>query len=51
MHPDTYANWVKIKEVFEEQGTTDNYFYIRACAIVRGEPDPIDNVGNATQNA
>lgn len=50
MHPDTYNNWVKIKEVFEEQGTTDNYFYTRACAIVRGEPDPMDTVGNGTQN-
>ena len=42
MHPDEYSNWVKIKEVFETNGTTDNYFYTRACAIVSGQPDPID---------
>ena len=49
MHPDTYANWVKIKEVFEEQGTTDNFFYTRACAIVKGLPDPLDVKTNVSQ--
>ena len=41
MHPDEYANWVKIKKVFEEKGTTDNWYYKRACAIVDGKPDPM----------
>jgi len=50
MHPDTYANWVRIKEVFEEQGTTDNFFYTRACAIVKGQPDPLDVKTNGTQD-
>jgi hypothetical protein len=50
MHPDTYNNWVRIKSVFEENGTTDNFFYKRACAIVRGEPDPLDNLPNDTQD-
>lgn len=42
MDPDTYANWVKIKETFEKNGTTDNWYYKRACAIVKGNPDPFD---------
>ena len=50
MHPDEYSNWVKIKEVFETNGTTNNYFYTRACAIVRGEPDPLDMKSDASQN-
>ena len=50
MHPDTYANWVKIKEVFEEQGTTDNFFYTRACAIVKGQPDPLDIKTNGSED-
>ena len=41
MHPDEYSNWVKIKETFEKSGNTDNFYYIRACAIVRGEKDPL----------
>lgn len=41
MHPDDYKNWVKIKKVFEENGTTDNMFYKRACKIVKGEKDPL----------
>ena len=50
MHPDTYANWVKIKEVFEQNGKTDNFFYTRACAIVKGEPDPLDIKINGSQD-
>ena len=41
MHPDTYANWVKIKETFEESGNTDNMFYQRACMIVNSGVDPL----------
>jgi hypothetical protein len=36
------ANWLKIKEAMEEKGTTDNFFYKRACAIVGGKPDPLE---------
>ena len=43
MHPDELSNWVRIKETFEKNGTTDNYFYQRACAIVKGLPDPLHN--------
>ena len=50
MHPDEYANWVRIKEVFEENGTTDNFFYKRACAIVNGLPDPMSILPNFTQD-
>ena len=50
MHPDDYANWVKIKEVFEKNGTTDNFYYKRACAIVKGLPDPMENLRNVSQN-
>ena len=42
MDEETYNNWVTVKDAFEESGNTDNYYYIRACAIVKGEPDPID---------
>ena len=50
MHPDEYSNWVRIKLVFEEKGTTDNFFYKRACAIVKGEPDPMDSMSNVSQD-
>lgn len=46
----SYNNWVKVKDAFEESGNTDNYFYIRACAIVRGEPDPLDRKPDASQD-
>ena len=50
MHPNELQNWKIIKEKFEENGTTDNWFYKRACAIVRGEPDPMDNLKNVSQD-
>ena len=50
MHPDELANWQIIKEKFEENGTTDNYFYVRACAIVKGLPDPMDGPPNVSQD-
>ena len=34
-------NWQRIKDTFEENGTTDNYFYKRAVAICEGKNDPI----------
>ena len=40
----TYENWVRVKEAFEDSGNTENYFYKRACAIVSGGSDPIDNM-------
>ena len=50
MHPDDLQNWKIIKEKFEENGTTDNYFYKRACAIVSGLPDPMSNLPNVSQD-
>jgi hypothetical protein len=50
MHPDEFSNWEKIKETFEENGTTDNYFYVRACAIVGGQPDPMKKLSNVSQD-
>ena len=44
MDKHTYENWVKVKETFEASGNTDNFFYQRACAIVTGGPDPLDNM-------
>ena len=50
MHPEELANWFKIKETFEESGNTENFFYKRACAIVGGQPDPMDNLPNVSQD-
>ena len=50
MHPDELANWQTIKNVFEESGNTDNFYYKRACAIVEGQPDPLATTLNATPN-
>tara|TARA_Y100001937_G_C6941816_1_gene250717 strand:+ start:162 stop:332 length:171 start_codon:yes stop_codon:yes gene_type:complete len=44
MDKHTYDNWVRVKATFEESGNTENSFYKRACAIVRGEPDPLDKM-------
>ena len=41
MSEDERANWQRIKVAMEEKGTTDNYFYKRACAICNDEPDPL----------
>ena len=51
MHPDEFSNWVRIKETFEESENTDNFYYRRACAIVSGEPDPMKNLPNVSQDA
>ena len=50
MQPDEFANWAIIKETFEENGTIDNYYYKRACAIVAGQPDPMKNLPNVSQD-
>jgi hypothetical protein len=43
MDQDTYNNWKKIKDVMEESGKTDNYYYKRAVAILKTGVDPLDN--------
>jgi hypothetical protein len=50
MHPDEFQNWATIKKVFEENGTTNNYYYKRACAIVGGQPDPMSSLPNVSQD-
>jgi hypothetical protein len=41
MDDHTYDNWVKVKDVFEESGNTDNMFYKRAVEIVKTRRDPL----------
>lgn len=36
-------NWAKVKAALEAAGKTNSPFYARACAIVRGLPDPGDD--------
>ena len=47
MNPDELTNWQRVKEYFEElpEFKRDNMFYKRACLIVQGNPDPLDNHG------
>ena len=35
-------NWTVVMQALEEAGKTDCFFYKRAKAISRGEPDPFD---------
>ena len=35
-------NWQRIKDAMEESGNTDNQYYKRACTIVAGGKDPLD---------
>lgn len=42
MHPNEFSNWVKVKNALEASGNTENFYYTRACEIVKGRPDPID---------
>ena len=42
MDKETFENWRKIKTALESADKTDTYFYKRACAIVKGLPDPLD---------
>ena len=46
----SYENWVRVKEALESSGNTDNFYYRRACAIVSGRPDPMDNLPNVSQD-
>ena len=41
MSDEERSNWILIKHKLEENGTTDNFFYKRACAIADGRVDPI----------
>ena len=34
-------NWEKVKAALEAAGKTDSFFYKRAVAICKGEPDPL----------
>ena len=42
MSPEERDNWQRIKDHMESIGKTDSHFYTRACAIVAGNPDPIE---------
>ena len=50
MDKTSYDNWVRVKEALEASGNTDNFYYRRACAIVGGLPDPMDNLKNVSQD-
>ena len=41
MSEEERANWQRIKDAMEEKGTTDNFFYKRAVAILEGREDPL----------
>lgn len=43
MDPEVLQNWAKIKSHLEEVGKTDCAFYRRACTILAGRPDPLEN--------
>jgi|TARA_B100001741_G_scaffold272192_1_gene240659 hypothetical protein len=46
----SFENWVRVKEALEESGNTENFYYRRACAIVSGAPDPMENLSNVAQD-
>jgi len=35
-----FDNWIKVKKALEKSGKTDCFYYVRACMIVKGKPDP-----------
>lgn len=41
MDEHTRHNWLKIKQMLEQTGKTDCFFYRRACALLEGKPDPL----------
>lgn len=41
MDQHTYDNWIRIKEIFEKSGNTNNMFYRRACEIIKSKKDPL----------
>jgi predicted HTH transcriptional regulator len=50
MDKTSYENWERVKEALEESGNTDNFYYRRACAILAGGPDPMENLSNVSQD-
>ena len=36
--------WKTIAESMEAKGNIESWFYLRACAIADGKPDPMPNV-------
>lgn len=50
MDEHSYQNWAKIKETFEKSGNTNNMFYRRACAIVKGGDDPLSKFFGDVKN-
>ena len=50
MDKTSFENWGRVKEALEESGSTDNFYYRRACAIVSGVPDPMENLPNVAQD-
>ena len=46
MDDQTYNNWVKNKQTFEESGNIDNMFYKRACEIIKTKKDPLSKYLN-----
>ena len=50
MDKTSYENWERVKEALEESGNTNNFYYRRACAIVSGGSDPMDNLPNVSQD-
>lgn len=47
----TLENWKKIKELMEQQGRTDTFFYKRAVAILAGKKDPLQFAGGSGPSA
>jgi len=43
MDPETRENWRKIRDHMEASGTTENWYYRRAVAILSGLPDPLNH--------
>ena len=41
MHQNEKANWQKIKDAMEANGTTENDYYLRAVAICSDKKDPV----------
>ena len=37
-------NWQKIKDAMEASGNTDNFYYKRACAVLAGQKDPMNDI-------
>jgi len=51
MDPQTLDNWRKIKTALEAAGKTDNHYYRRALAILKGMPDPYERLQQMDQSS